>query len=95
MTNEILEGTLVAIMGEISERVYCAGWMDGLEHILWSILVDENPGVVGLGRVTHAEIEVMRCISSQLQGWIHWADITDDGPTFIPMLEWLQEYRQP
>lgn len=78
---------LVAAMSEMSEELYCAGWMSGIEYTLWSYVVG-NPGP-GLA----AEVEQLRRLAALAGGWWAWSKDAQ-RETFVPMAEWLEMYTE-
>jgi hypothetical protein len=74
---------LYRLMSGLSERYFCAGWLDGLEFSLWS-------AAHGLGKVrrfiSRCDAEHLRKLSKRAGGWIVW----DDGPRFVSMEKWLE-----
>jgi len=79
---------LATAMSQASEEAYCAGWLIGLEYILWESLL--NPHV----KEENWAPEVLECIrklSELCDGWIYWDDEVDEE-TYIPMKEWLERY---
>lgn len=63
---------LAELMGDISQRCYCAGWMLGLEHVLYAIVFNGADPDYGMDRVTREEIETMRRIAEDAGLWIVW-----------------------
>lgn len=84
-------------MSEISELVYCAGWMTDTEYRLWTFVTDPNDdGEWGLTILTpETRFELIRR-SEQIGGWICWADVVAKGagagPKFIDLAEWQEDY---
>jgi hypothetical protein len=82
---------LVDLMSDISERCYCAGWLGGLEYILWHMLTDPAASrEFGMGVVEDEEIADLRAISEEIGGWICWQHHAPCGERFVPMAEWLK-----
>lgn len=88
-------------MAAISEDCYCAGWMTGLEYVLWEMVTDPNfPRHWGQGDVSEQDIESLKLQSDRIGGWIYWRDDETDpelthrqeewGETFVPMDQWLR-----
>lgn len=82
---------LQSLMSEISEEYYCAGWLIGLEEILWTMLTGGRREF-GMGVVTEDEIAQLRQLSEQSGGWWHYVD--GDGETFITLEDWKRKYEQ-
>ena len=87
---------LYEVMSDISEGCYCAGWMMGLEFVLWSALQDGDRRY-GMGEMDAKQLEKCRELAKELDGWIVWVDDATDlnlpaeewGPRFVSMSEWL------
>ena len=45
---------LMRYMSELSERAYCAGWMEGLEYTLWKAVLE--------GRLKYGRLQITRRI---------------------------------
>lgn len=85
------EATAVAealgvVMSEISEECYCAGWLSGLEYILWRFVVN-GPGSFGQGEVDAAAVARLKHLSEVCGGWMVWDEVA--WRRFVPMSEWL------
>ena len=76
---------LVAAMSDMSEELYCAGWMSGIEYTLWSYVV----GTPGPGLAD--QVEQLRKLAALAGGWWHWPRVVQ-RETFVPMDEWLEMY---
>jgi hypothetical protein len=74
-------------MSDYSEAAICAGWIHGLEFLLWGADVgfclgfDSEPVTQGLR-------DKLRELSDKCGGWIVWDD--DHGETWVPLAEWTQ-----
>lgn len=73
-------------MSELSELAYSAGWMQGLEHALWSALLD-GPCRYGHLDLRPEHLQRLRDLSERAGGWIHFPD-TADEEVFVPLEEW-------
>lgn len=80
---------LQSLMSGISEEYYCAGWLIGLEEILWSMVVGSRREF-GMGKVTEDEVAQLKQLSEQAGGWWHYVE--GDGETFITAEEWTTKY---
>lgn len=80
---------LMRYMSELSERAYCAGWMDGLEYALWTAVLK---GRLKYGRlqITRAHATKLKELSERCGGWIVWDDTS--GETFLPLDRWQKMY---
>jgi hypothetical protein len=85
-----LRKRLLALMSEISEEHYCAGWLDGLEHRLWqAVLQYPEPYEFGFGPVANEQVEELRALAEELQEWGIWADEAKQEK-LISLAEWQQ-----
>lgn len=80
---------LAALMSEISEECYCAGWMSGLEFSLWA-MVQGGDRSYGMSEPSESEVAQLRALSERCGGWIRWEE--DVGEVFVPLHEWEQTY---
>lgn len=94
---------LYQLMSYISEECYYAGWMAGNEYALWEMVSDPNvERRYGMGEVEPQQIEDLRAIAAEVDGWIRWRDddeqpdlpIAEWGPVFTPLAEWLPMYER-
>ena len=76
--------TLIALMSDLSEELWCAGWLLDCEHLFWRWIVTgfDTPGL--------AEI---KALSDEVGGWAQWKTQTngipsESGPVFVSMSEW-------
>jgi hypothetical protein len=91
------------LMRYISEDCYCAGWLNGLEYILWEMVSDSTASrEFGMGEVEESAIARLRELSQQVGGWWRWHDDNDErdlpseewGERFTPMADWLVMYER-
>lgn len=89
---------LAELMAGISERCYCAGWINGNEFRLWSAVIDPVDTLsYGLAFINREEVEEMKRLSQEIDGWIVWQDANLSSPSdlcFIEMSLWLEKYSQ-
>ena len=78
---------LAEFMSELSEEAYCAGWMLGLEYALWAA-VSTGPRSFGRLDISVSQIERLRRLSLQCEGWIVFDEET--GETWVGLPEWEQ-----
>jgi hypothetical protein len=83
------EKQLVDYMSDLSERAYCASWMDGLEYVLWNAIVT-GPRKYGFLEITDEHIAKLKAMSDGCGGWIIFDD--EKGETFVPLDKWLRIY---
>jgi hypothetical protein len=73
-------------MERISENEWSAGWMSGLEYILWEALSGEPRT-----HQFHAEdLTELRELSNTCDGWWVW----NDGQCFMRLEEWRETYER-
>jgi hypothetical protein len=65
--------TLAREMSQISERAFCAGWMDELEYRLWAAVLG-GPREYGQIILTVPQINRLRDLSDRLGGWVRYND---------------------
>lgn len=74
------------IMSEISERCYCAGWMDGTEEVVPQLVAEalstgQDQGWC-MNELRLHEAKHLKALNDYLG---HWVDFNmGDGPTYIP-----------
>jgi len=78
---------LADFMSAISERLFSAGWIDGLEYKLWSA-ASEGLSETGLLQITIEEIAGLRERSARCDGWIVFDDKSEE--TFVSLPDWQQ-----
>ena len=83
---KITADLLRKLMSEISEGHWCAGWLVGLEYILWDVVNGKRNDICGPD-----EIEQLKYLSEKCSGWIVWDNQAIDKK-FVPMEEWLRLY---
>ncbi len=62
---QITTGLLRKVMSSISEEYWCAGWLSGLEYILWDALTGRKKDICG-----PEEIAELKYLSEKCGGWI-------------------------
>ncbi len=83
---KITAGLLRKLMSEISEERWCAGWLGGLEYILWDVVTGKRNDIC-----SPDEIEQLKYLTEKCGGWIVW-DKQAINEKFVPMEEWLRLY---
>lgn len=78
-------------MSDLSEMSYCAGWMEGLEYVLWKAVIG-GPRKYGFLEITDEEISKLKELSDDCGGWIIFDD--DKGEIWVQMEEWLRIYER-
>ena len=81
----IAAGLLARVMSDISEDVWCAGWLTEVEYILWDAIARERPDWC-----VREEIEQLKFLSERCGGWIVWDK--ERGRRFVRMEDWLDRY---
>lgn len=87
---ELAREVLLHRMREYSEEYHCAGWLGGLEFLLWETPSsdDDSPAAKRLRNL----VPELQTLAEIADGW--WAWDSDqpaaDNPVFIPMTRWLQ-----
>lgn len=80
---------LAQLMSDISEFSYSAGWLMGLEYLLWPIVIGEEPHTsLLLGK---DEVARLQTLSALIGGWLYWPDGAG-REAFIPLAEWQALY---
>lgn len=79
---------LCGVMSDLSERCYCAGWIDGLEFHLWSVVSGAAPrGPYGQDAITEDDVTELRDLHTRCGGWWRWDD--DHAELFVPTADWI------
>jgi hypothetical protein len=73
-------------MSNLSERSYCASWMEGLEYVLGIALVG-GPRKYGFLEITDEHTAKLKALSDACRGWIIFDE--EKGETFVPLNKWL------
>jgi len=83
----IVRDWLINEMSKISEECYCAGWMNGLEIVLWDAVLN-LPNDLHWGQciISAERITRIRDASEWLGEWIVYNRI--HGETPVPLDEW-------
>jgi hypothetical protein len=87
----IKQELLARVMSDISERCYCAGWMQNLEYVLWDITI-KGERQYGLDMVTQRDIDIMKLLSKETNSWIIFEDKI--GETAIAISDWERKFDQ-
>lgn len=85
------EQQLANLMSEISERCYAAGWMSGLEFVLWDALTT-GPRSYGHDKITTEQIEHLRKLSNRTGTWIVYDDNKEE--IAVPLQEWKMRFNR-
>lgn len=92
---ELARTLLRETMSVISEQTYSAGWLIGIEFLLWDAMY--RPGrLVSSDKFQLYDLDRLRKLSAACGGWFRWDyDRPAAGePHFEPIEEWLVHYRE-
>jgi hypothetical protein len=80
-------------MSAISEDSWCAGWLLGNEYALWEMLNGDGRDY-GFGPVADADLEELRVLSRQANGWIWTGRGREYRPQLATFTEWEALYAE-
>lgn len=80
---------LANLMSEISEQMWRAGWMMGVEHELWAA-VTSQAGTGGRLIPTQAQLDQLGRLSKDIGGWISFDEEREE--TFVPLEKWIARH---
>lgn len=80
---------LLCLMTGISEEIWCASWLSGLEFLLWDAMHGEEPNENR--RCTPRQKQLLKLLSEEAEGWWVWDD--KHGPRFLDLDAW-EEWRK-
>lgn len=84
---------LRALMSEVSEDHYAAGWLVNLEFILWRLIFENTEEGFGFGPLSFENRSRLIELTHRCQGWwIYSASIS--GRKFLTYDEWLPLYQK-
>ena len=83
---------LYAYMSDLSERCWCAGWIDGNEAACWEAVMHGGTRY-GLGLITSDEAAELKRLSDKAGGWWHWPG-GSRRPQFVSLDEWRSIYAE-
>ena len=83
-------------MAEISESVWCAGWLNDLGFILWAHINRDDRPNVNLARTSddeyhRASFVRLTTAAATDGGWCYWP-VGSDGVRYVSMEKWLPTY---
>ncbi|MBI5016885.1 MAG: hypothetical protein HZB55_15550 [Deltaproteobacteria bacterium] len=87
-------------MEQLSEDLWCAGWLTGLEFDLWTWVERRRAGL-GLpeeGRTFgppvdwELDADTLAWLAEQASGWWRWPE-EGPGPVFVEREEWKERYQ--
>jgi len=73
---------LLALMRGISEEYWAAGWISGLEYVLWNV---KGGTALGQGEITERQATLLKLLSEEAVGWWRYGA---NGPEFLSTEEW-------
>lgn len=92
------EKALCALMSDISEKCWCAGWLDGTEYILWGMLnmfhnltLTHDSLHWGQDSVDIVELVKLSHYSHITKKWIVWSDL---GNVAVDIPQWELIYAE-
>lgn len=98
---------LETLMSNISERCWCAGWMEGTSDFLWRTVLTyreygaryilDNRPTWGQGHVQLGEVFQLDTLSRKLGGWIRPREETDPNPDFAEFVSlevWWKSFKE-
>ena len=80
---------LAELMSRISEQMWRAGWMQGLEHELWAAMT-APAGKDGRLIPTQAQLDRLAQLSKDCGGWVVFDHKLEE--TFIPLGDWIARH---
>lgn len=96
---KIAKEKLLLDMSNLSEDMYCAGWLIGLEYYLWQkweeikdLPIDDTREKTNyLSDWPNNRVREIVKLAQICNGWWVWND-EDEHKKFVPMEEWLKQY---
>ncbi|PZR38946.1 MAG: hypothetical protein DI538_08220 [Azospira oryzae] len=85
------ERRLAELMSDISARCYGAGWMSGLEYVLWDAVVC-GPRNYGQGEITGDDLNRLIQVSDKTNSWILFDHELEE--VSIPLDEWKIKFAE-
>jgi hypothetical protein len=82
---------LAEYMSDLSEDASCAGWLVGLEYVLWETVLDRRTASRWLA-FAPSEVARLRDLAQDCGGWIVFDDTTQE--TWLPMAEWERRFAE-
>lgn len=87
-----LEQALYALMSDLSEACWAAGWLSGTEFDIWALIVgDKDRWAFHPVDVLTDELAAIESVSTAAQAWIVWEG---NEPVAVPLDDWRARYRQ-
>lgn len=77
---------LLCLIESISEDVYCAGWMMGIEFQLWKIIArPKENNFCGQTIISLGTIELLKALKDKAKGWWTWKEEEEEGLMFVSL----------
>jgi len=89
---------LLTMMEEISERCYCAQWLNGLEYTIWKFVQDDCKTVKwGQSTILRSELNKIRKLANKTGIWWIWIEdklynLCDN--VMVPIDTWKNHYNK-
>ena len=80
---EIIEW-IISSISDISEGHFMAGWMAGIEYVIWADIHSDEPKY--MDRITAA---MLMEASKSINGWVSWEEEPHDAAVFVSKEKWL------
>lgn len=78
---------LAALISDLSEEGWCAGWEHGVEREAWYVANGERSHI-GRHEVEPSERDALLALHKMLDGWVTWD--SERGRRFVTTAEWLK-----
>lgn len=87
--NEDKINALIDLMSDLSEDIWCAGWLMDCEYVFWEWVQDGK---------NLPELKPIKILSDEINGWVHWPNDDKghpigDGPVFVALDKWQGMYK--
>jgi len=93
--NKIYE--LLDMMSDLSEKCYCAGWLDETEYILWQAIMNGCKKLDwGQDVIEEWELVKLKNLAEAVEGWWIFTKKGDNyfGQAFLKMTDWLDLFEK-
>jgi hypothetical protein len=89
-----LKNFIGQLISELSEEIYCAGWLEGIEKKLWRLGNDTNLTSLDKDvRVDKEEIKELIALANKLNYWAIWDDnYKPDNIRPIKLTDWEKRF---
>ena len=91
MINALAAVELEKVMSDISERCYCAGWLNGTEYVLWKAMTENKPADWGQDKITSRDIKLLKKLSKESGCWAAFSD-EYNSQVLITIADWELHY---